>query len=477
MITVNQELFDRNEQLNQARLYAETIVTTIHEPLLILNQDFRITSANKSFYKDFSLTEEESIGKILFDLQNKGWDIPEFHSQLAKIKTTKEEFLEWEVTYSFPLVGKRTICVNAQPIKRENGENWILLAFNDITLWKDKEGAEKKNADDLKKILGTLPQITLTISHDGRIIYFNQFSLDYLGMSLAQALNGGWKYAITPEIFTQVKKTWSDALATGEDFNMEIQIKRQSDNLYRWHLCRASAIRNEEGIVTSWVGAAIDIHDHKTKEEVKDEFIGIASHELKTPLTTAKAYIDLVKINMEKTTNGNLLYVQKAGESINRLNDLIGELLDVNKIKSGKLDLRISNFDFNEMINSAVEGIQFVSPEHKIILTGEVKEFVTADRERLQQVFLNLLTNAIKYSPKKDKVFVNIVQENSEVKVSVTDSGIGILKENIGKIFTMYYREEGRALQFQGLGIGLSISREIILRHKGKIWVDSEADK
>jgi len=225
------------------------------------------------------------------------------------------------------------------------------------------------------------------------------------------------------------------------------------------------------------VGAAVDIHDHKTKEQVKDEFISIASHELKTPLTTAKAYIELVKLNMEKTKNGNLLYIQKAGESINRLNDLIGELLDVNKIKSGKLDLRISKFDFNEMISSSIEGIQLITPDHKIILTGAVKEWVTADRERLQQVFLNLLTNAVKYSPNTDKVFVNIVQENSEVKVSVIDSGIGILKENISKIFTMYYREEGRALQFQGLGIGLSISHEIIQRHKGKIWVDSEVDK
>ena len=225
------------------------------------------------------------------------------------------------------------------------------------------------------------------------------------------------------------------------------------------------------------MGAAVDIHDHKTKEQVKDEFISIASHELKTPLTTAKAYIELVKINMEKTKNGNLLYIQKAGESINRLNDLIGELLDVNKIKSGKLDLRISKFDFNEMISSSIEGIQLITPDHKIILTGAVKEWVTADRERLQQVFLNLLTNAVKYSPNTDKVFVNIVQENSEVKVSVIDSGIGILKENISKIFTMYYREEGRALQFQGLGIGLSISHEIIQRHKGKIWVDSEVDK
>jgi two-component system CheB/CheR fusion protein len=477
LITVNQELFDRNEQLNQARLYAEAIVTTIHEPLLILNQDFRIVSANKSFYKIFLLTEEESTGKILFDLQNKGWEIPGFRSQLISIQTTKEEFLEWEITYTFPSIGKHTICLNAQPIKRENGEDWILLAFNDITLWKDKERAEKKNSDDIRKILETLPQMTLTVSSDGAITYFNQFSLEYLGKSLEEALSCSWETIIAPETLTRVIKTWRDAVAAEQDFNMEFQIKRQYDDLYRWHMCRASAIRNEKGDITSWVGAAIDIHDQKTKEQVKDEFINIASHELKTPLTTAKAYIDLAQLKMGKTNNENLLYVQKAGESINKLNDLIGELLDVGKIKNGKLDLHISTFDFNEMITSTIEGVQLISPQHKIMLTGEMNEPVTADRERLQQVFLNLLTNAVKYSPNTDKVFVNIANENSEIKVSVKDGGIGIRKENINKIFTMYYREEGRAMHFQGMGIGLSISQEIIQRHKGRIWVESEADK
>ena len=104
-------------------------------------------------------------------------------------------------------------------------------------------------------------------------------------------------------------------------------------------------------------------------------------------------------------------------------------------------------------------------------------EPIVADRERLQQVFLNLLTNAVKYSPDSHKVFVKIFQKNSELNVSVTDSGIGIRKENINKIFALYYREQDRAIHFQGLGIGLSISQEIIRRHNGKIWVESEENK
>ena len=119
LITVNQELFDRNEQYNQARLYAEAIVTTIHEPLLVLNQDYRVKSANESFYKTFQLSQKETVGNILFELQNNGWDIPGLRSHLLEIQTGNEKFLDWEITYTFPLAGKRTICFKAQPFQKK----------------------------------------------------------------------------------------------------------------------------------------------------------------------------------------------------------------------------------------------------------------------------------------------------------------------------------------------------------------------
>ncbi len=477
LITVNQELFDRNEQLNHARIYAETIVTTIHEPLLILSHDFRIISANKSFYKDFSISEEQAIGKVLFELQNNQWDIPGMRSKFLRIQTENERFLEWEITYSFPSVGSRTICFNAQPIQKENGENWIMLAFNDITLWKEKENIEKKNAEDLKIILETLPQITITASPDGSSTYFNQFFLSYTGMDFTDALEQGWESVVKPEMLAEIKKLWRHSIATGKDFNMELQLKRKSDDIYRWHLWRASAIRNGENIITSWVSAATDIHDQKTKEEAKDEFISIASHELKTPLTTAKAYIQLLQSSMEDGNSKDLLYVQKANLSIDRLNSLIAELLDVSKIQNGKLPLNITTFNFDQMLAAAIEDVQHASPGYSIIKTGEIKHGIKGDNQRLQQVMINLLSNAVKYSPDADKVFVNVVEENSEVKVSVKDSGIGIRKENLEKIFERYYREDGRAFYFQGLGIGLFISYNIIQRHNGKIWVESEQDK
>jgi len=477
LINVNRELYDRNEQLNQARWYAEAIVTTVHEPLLVLGHGFKIISANKSFYKDFVITEKETIGQVLFDLQNKHWNIPGLRSQLLRIQRENEKFLEWEITYKFPVAGERTICFNAQPIQKENGENWVLLAFNDITSRKEIENFEKKKAEDLKKILDNMPQITSTASPDGSVTYFNQFFLNYSGMTFAKAIGRGWESVIKPEMLQEFAKSWSHSIATGEDFNMELQLKRKSDNMYRWHLWRLSAIRNDAGIINSWVGAAIDIHDLKTKEESKDEFMSIASHELKTPLTTAKAYIQLLQMDMEETNDKNLIFAQKANASIDKLNYLIAELLDVSKIQNGKFPLNITTFNFNEMLSAAIEGVQYGSPGHSIIKTGEINQKIKGDKERLQQVVINLLTNAVKYSPKADKVFINAVQEDGEAKVSVKDGGIGICQENLGKIFERYYREEERAVHFQGLGIGLYISYEIIQRHNGKLWAESEVGK
>jgi len=477
LVNVNRELHDRNEQLNQAKWYAEAIVTTIHEPLLVLSQDFKIISANQSFYRDFVITEKETIGQILFDLQNKHWNIPGLRTRLLTIQTANEKFLEWEVTYRFPIAGKRTICFNAQPIQKQNGQNWILLAFYDITSRKEIENFEKKNTEDLKKILENMPQITSTASPDGSVTYFNNFFLNYSGMSFTEALEWGWEPVIKPELLAEFAKSRSQSIATGEDFNLELQLKRKSDNMYRWHLWRSSAIRNDKGNITAWIDAAIDIHDLKTKEESKDEFMSIASHELKTPLTAAKAYIQMLQMDLEETNDKNLIYAQKANASIDKLNYLIAELLDVSKIQSGKFPQNIASFNFNDMLSDAIEVVQYESPAHRIIKAGHVQREIEGDRERLQQVVINLLTNAVKYSPKAHKVFINVAQEDREVKVWIKDSGIGILKKNLEKIFERYYREEERAVHFQGLGIGLYISYEIIQRHNGKLWAESEVGK
>ena len=472
LITVNQELFDRGEKYNRAREYAEAIVATIHEPMLVLNHNFTIKSANKSFYNTFLLTEKETLGKNLFELQKNGWDIQGLKASLLKIKHREEKFLEWEMTHAFPSIGTRTICFNAQPIIEENGNLLILLAFDDITLRKEAERIQ--GFQNLRMILESMPQITFSASADGKFTYFNDYFIQYSGMSLTNARENGWLPVIKTEQERAVSLSWEHSIKTLEDFNCEFQLKRKSDGMYRWHLCRATAIINEDGEVAAWVGSATDIEEQKTKEKIKDDFISVASHELKTPLTTAKAYIQLIEFSMEQNNNPDILYAKKAANSIERLNRLVMELFDVSKIKNGKMGLNISSFDFNKMLAEAIESVQIASEKHTIIKNGEIAGKVSGDEDRLKQVIINLLTNAVKYSPGADKVFINVTLENNTVKVAVKDHGIGINKKSLNKIFDRYYRENGQSSHIQGLGIGLAISKEIIQRHNGKIWAESE---
>jgi two-component system CheB/CheR fusion protein len=475
LITVNQELYDRNDQLNQARIFSEAVVTTIFEPLLVLTPDFRIKSANEAFYKTFSISEKEALGKVLFELQDNGWDIPGVRDKLVNLRKHKVAAAEWEVMWTFPVIGKRTICFNAKPIPEESGRELILLALDDITLRKQAEKIQ--NFANLKLILESIQQMTFSASPEGAFTYFNDYFLQYSGLSHAKVLEEGWLPVIHTAQLEATTKAWHNSIQTLEDFNMEFQLRRKSDGMYRWHICRASAIINDSGDVLAWVGAATDIDEQKNTEKAKDEFISIASHELKTPLTSAKAFVQLIEHNMQQRNDSDIIFARKAGASLNRLNALIMELLDVSKIQFGKLELNVSSFNFNAILTDAVEEVQLSTEKHKITLTGEVPDGLTGDKERLKQVMINLLTNAVKYSPDGDSIVVHTAIENNNISVSVRDEGIGINTKSLNKIFELYYREDGRDARFQGLGIGLAISRDIVRRHGGKIWAQSEPGK
>ena len=209
-------------------------------------------------------------------------------------------------------------------------------------------------------------------------------------------------------------------------------------------------------------------------QKKKDEFIGIASHELKTPLTSVKAYLQV--IDSIENQQPQKQYVQKALENVNKLQQLIYDLLDVSKIQSGQLHLSISNFDIDKLIDETIASFQIVSTGHKIIRTGNaLNQVIAADRRRIEQVLMNLLSNAVKYSPGKDKVIVHTEKNNTELLISVEDFGIGIDKEEHDKIFERFYRTKSNSILISGFGLGLYICRDIMKRHHGKIWIESEA--
>ncbi len=355
--------------------------------------------------------------------------------------------------------------------------NEELITVN-LELSEDIRGRKiKQQADETFRILAdVMPQKMWTADGDGNVNYLNRQWYEFTHKTFDYLKDFAWEQIVYPEDLNNTRKIWADALRTGIEFEMEHRF-RCFDGTYRWHLSRGLAQKNETGKVILWIGTNTDIHEQKMKEQQKDEFIGIASHEMKTPLTMVKAYLQLMELALDDQNSTAYLYAKKANQSAERLNDLITELLDVSKIQNGKLNYNITSFNFDEIIDQTIESIRYTSPTHAIVKTGEVHRQVVGDKERIQQVVINLLTNAIKYSPGKTEVFIDIKMLEDNVKVSVTDNGIGISPNHLSKIFERYYRVEDHAIRFQGLGVGLYISSEIIERHNGKIWAISEKGK
>ena len=212
----------------------------------------------------------------------------------------------------------------------------------------------------------------------------------------------------------------------------------------------------------------------------KDEFMSIASHELKTPITSLKASLQVVERMASKNDvlEPVVPFVQKASKQVNKLTDIIHDLLDVTRMQAGKLELNKTYFNLTEVIKECAEQSQTEDSQHLIQIDAEPVLMIYADKNRLDQVINNFLTNAIKYSPNSELVSIKAEKlKNDTLKVSVTDYGIGIPDDKIENIFDRFYRVENTSKNYSGIGLGLYISSEIIKRHNGQIGVDSELEK
>ncbi|WP_313502974.1 ATP-binding response regulator [Kaistella carnis] len=217
-----------------------------------------------------------------------------------------------------------------------------------------------------------------------------------------------------------------------------------------------------------------EIEFRKEAERKKDEFISIASHELKTPMTSIKGYIQLLERSLDKNDKETIrARLHKVQNQIEKLNLLIADLLDISKIESGKLKFNKQYFSFDNLLDHLIEVMQQSNPQVKIVKKGSVNGNILGDEMRIEQVIINFITNAIKYGPDGEEIHINSEIRDNQLYFSVKDFGIGMSEEHQQKIFEKFYRIEETSERFQGLGIGLYICQEIIDRHKGKIGAHS----
>ena len=209
--------------------------------------------------------------------------------------------------------------------------------------------------------------------------------------------------------------------------------------------------------------------------EKKDEFIALASHELKTPLTTIKGYLQILEKKIEEPKSR--LFLTKTLDQANRLNTLIDDLLNMSRIEAGKLEFNYEKFDIRELLEDISETFNYSESSHKLITDfGNHPVLITADRQRIEQVINNLLSNAVKYSPLADKIYLQLKREEGKATVIVKDHGLGLTPEQQQMVFTRFYRAESTK-GINGLGLGLYLTKQIIDAHSGILAVNSEAGK
>jgi len=516
------------EALQKEQAMLAAIIESSEDVIVSKTLQGMITSWNKAAERVFGYTESETIGKHI-SLIIPPERLPEEDIIIGKIRNN--ESLEHFETIRLTKYGKRIpISLTVSPIRNKNGE---VIGASKIArdISKTKEAEEKlQNYAETMEILNTIGQVISTDLDAKAILqkvtdattqligaafgaFFhkvvNENGEAYMLYSLSGAPREAFDKFGMPRNTQIFDTTFSGkGILRSDDITQDpryghnfphhgipkghlpvvsylaVPVISKTGNvlggLFFGHGEAGKFAKEHENLVTgiaSQAAAALD--NAKLYEEIKqlnakkDEFIGMASHELKTPVTSIKGYLQIMERDLQMETKTRQ-FVIKTLQQVNKLSALISDLLDVSKIQSGKLPFSYSFFDVNLLLKDVGEMMEQAYPAYSIKYSlAPVALSVEGDHQRLEQVIINLISNAIKYSPKIKKVIIGSVDLGDSVRVSVQDFGIGIEPNHIDRIFSRFYRVENLASHMSGLGIGLYISQEIVKRHKGKIWVVS----
>lgn len=439
--------------------------------------DHIVELANETMLGYWRRSKEEAIGKPLWEVVPEGKD-QGLDKILAHVYSTGEPFVSPESPVIFEEDGKKRVYYfqfGLRPLKEEDGRTTGVLGIaTDVTDQVAMQKQTEENQRQLNELANAMPQLVWIAEPSGQVFYYNDRVAEFAGATRRADGRWEWEGLVHPDDLQATHDAWNNAVADRKAYEKEHRIKLKDGN-YRWFLSRAYPQKNAEGEVVKWFGTATDIDDRRLHESRKDDFIKMASHELKTPITVIKAYFQLLQGKI--TESGEAVLQQSSliiDRQINKLTKLIAELLDVTRIESGRLVLEKSVFGINDLVSQVIEDMRTLSKKHSINLRQVPTIQVNADKERVEQVVINLLGNAIKYSPQANEINITITHEQPMVVIGIQDFGIGIKPSEHGKIYDNFYRVKGKDEQtFPGFGIGLYVVKEIIKAHGGDVWVNS----
>ncbi len=434
---------------------------------------------------------DELRGKPLFEV------LPSqeyYRDILAEVIKTGKPFIGIEIPAFFLQDGKQETVYynfNCEPLRNVEGAiEGVIIISTDVSAQVTARKVIENNNTLLRFVADFMPQKVWTADAQGQFTYFNQRWTRYTGIS-EQELSQHWEQVSAPTEQEEQRRQWQHAVTTGQIFQYEHHL-RQADGTYRWHLSRASAQTDAEGQIFMWIGTSTDIDKQKKQEEQKDAFISMASHELSTPLTTIKMALQIAERwtrNILQNEQAQLaetrqtildisIMLNRSLRQVSIQTRLIKDLLDVSRIQQNKFSLLLETWDLKTVVQEAIEDQYTFTPKRSIELEELPQEPlpVRVDRERINQVLANYLSNALKYSPPAESIRVGIRREGRQVYVWVQDKGQGISAEQQEQIWERFYQVQGIEVKngsSVGLGLGLHICQTIIEQHKGHVGVES----
>lgn len=463
---------------------AETLYQEAPCGYLSLLPDGMIIKLNDTLLTWLNYTSKSLLYKKKFqDLLSKGGKV---HFEMFFIPMINVKGHIKELNYELLKKDGSTLPVllSARTVKDALG---AVVAINvvvyDITDRKSYEAEllkAKKIAEEEKKtfqfLADLIPEMIWTATASGDIDYVNQrfvqyFNLPEKNFSLPSILS---------RIFTEDRKkfikAWAESIRSGTDLHVEIRLDNYLNNK-EWHLVKAVPYINEDGLVTKWFGSCISTEEHVIALKAKDDFISIASHELKTPITSLKGTLQL----MDKMKNGYpdpLMHkmIDRANRNINKTISLIDDLLNVGRINEGQLYLNKKRSVISELIKECCSHIKYETG-YDLLIEGDSSIVADIDEGRIEQVIINFINNAIRYAPESKLIYIGYEKSGSKIKISVTDQGPGISPEKLPYLFERYYQVKNNKSGDAGLGLGLYICSEIIKKHNGEIGVESALGK
>jgi len=527
IMNVQQALREAREQSDQQKRIYEAISSGTPDLMYVFDLDYRFTYANSALLTMWGKTWENAVGKSLLENGYEPWHAEMHEKEIDQIKATKQP-VRGEVSFPHATLGKRVYDYILTPVYNEQAE---VIAVSGITRdVSERKQLEETLADSSEELQAINEEMTavneeqaasneeLRATNEELAVVNEQLvearkkieeSETALRLAIEAANFGTWFIhsetrefitdarlkelfgynpdealsieqalaQVTEEYRGYVTDKLENAIYRNGDYDVTYPVIGLHDDRLRWLRAIGNLKADPSGSFSAFTGMVMDVTEQKQDEMRKNDFIGMVSHELKTPLTSLTAIVQVANQKLKSNEDSFLAgAMEKAGVQVKRMSNMINGFLNVSRLESAKLTIDKHEFNLEDLIEETIKETELTVSSHVFKFEPCNPVMVNADHDKIGSVITNLISNAVKYSPRGTEIDIKCEVIGDRAQVSVKDEGMGLKPQDQNKVFERYYRVETNYTQhISGFGIGLYLSAEIIRRHDGKIWVESES--